>query len=286
MIIVTGATGRYGSRVVEGLLQRLPASGIGVSVRDPAKATHLAERGVQVRRGDFAHPDSLTEAFAGGTQILIVSVNSLGDEARAQHHTAIAAAAAAGASRVLYTSHQAAAPDSLFAPALDHAATEEALAAGGTAFTSLRNGFYANTLSFLLGAAAETGQLVAPADGPVAWTTVEDLADAAVVALVDEGRLDGLTPPLTAPQALDLADVAAIASELTDRPIQRVVVGDDDWIASRVEKGTPEGQARLMLGLFLASRRREFATVDPTLEQLLGHPAQTVRTVLAPQMRR
>lgn len=280
MIIVTGATGRYGRRVVDGLLQRLPAKEIGVSVRDVSRAADLAERGVRVRRGDFAEPSSLADAFADASQVLIVSVNSLGDEARSQHRAAITAAAAAGASRVLYTSQQAAAPDSLFAPALDHAAAEEALEASGIAFTSLRNGFYANTVSWLLGSAADTGQLVAPADGPVAWTTVEDLADAAVVVLVDEGRLDGVTPPLTARRSFDLAEVAAIASELTGRPIERVVADDDDWIADQVDHGTPEGHARGLLSLFLASRRGEFAVVDPVLEQLLGRPAQTVREVL------
>ncbi len=42
--------------------------------------------------------------------------------------------------------------------------------------------------------ALETGKLVAPADGPVSWTAHADLAEAAVIALTDEGRLQGITP--------------------------------------------------------------------------------------------
>ena len=42
--------------------------------------------------------------------------------------------------------------------------------------------------------------------------------------------------------------------------------------------GVPEDQASMLLGMFLASRRGEFATTDPTLEQLLGRPAQSIRS--------
>jgi NAD(P)H dehydrogenase (quinone) len=43
-------------------------------------------------------------------------------------------------------------------------------------------------------------------------------AEAAAIALTDEGRLDGITPALTGPQALDFAAIAAIASQLTPLP--------------------------------------------------------------------
>lgn len=51
MIIVTGANGQLGRAVVEGLLAYLPPDQIVASVRDPAKATALAQRGVYVRAG-------------------------------------------------------------------------------------------------------------------------------------------------------------------------------------------------------------------------------------------
>ena len=45
MIIVTGATGVLNGATVEHLLKLVPADRIGVSVRDVAKAQHLADRG-------------------------------------------------------------------------------------------------------------------------------------------------------------------------------------------------------------------------------------------------
>jgi NAD(P)H dehydrogenase (quinone) len=280
MIVITGGTGKLGSQVVDQLLRRIPAGEIGVSVRDAGRAAGLAERGVRVRRGDFADPASLAEAFEGAAQVLVVSTDQSGETAVSHHIAAIDAAREAGAKRVLYTSHQAAAEDSLFAPMPDHAATERHLAASGMSFTALRNGFYASTVPLLLGQALETGELVAPADGPVSWTAHADLAEAAAIVLAAEGRFDGPTPPLTAPVALDLEDVAGVLTELTGRRVRRVVADDDEWVAGLTAHGVPAGQAAMLLGMFHAARRGEFATTGPDLEALLERPATSLRSVL------
>ncbi|NKY29870.1 NmrA family NAD(P)-binding protein [Nocardia gamkensis] len=281
MIIVTGGTGLLGSQIVDRLLERVPAARVGVSVRDIDRAGELAARGVRVRRGDFTDPSSLAEAFEGANQVLIVSANLTGEAAVAAHVAAIDAARAAGAGRILYTSHQAAAEDSVFEPMPDHAATERYLAAAGIPFTALRNGFYAGTVPLLLGSALDTGELIAPADGPVSWTAHADLAEAAAIILADEDRFDGPTPPLTAPEALDLADIAAILTEQSGRTIRRVVAEDSEWAASLVAHGVPEERAAMLLGMFRAARRGEFATTTGHLESLLQHPAIPVSSILS-----
>jgi NAD(P)H dehydrogenase (quinone) len=281
MIIVTGASGQLGQAIAEQLLERVPADEVGVSVRSPEQAQWLSERGVRVRHGDFDDAASLRHAFEGASQVLIVSADSTGEAALRQHRTAIDAARAAGAKRILYTSHMGSNPASPFAPMPDHAATEAVLQASGVAFTSLRNGFYATNGLMLMGQALQTGKLIAPEDGPVSWTAHADLAEAAAIALADEGRLDGLTPPLTGPEALDLAGVAALASELSGHPITRVTVTDEQYRAGLVSHGVPEPQADVLAGLFAASRQGEFAAVDPTLERLLGRPPLSIRDVLA-----
>lgn len=280
MYVITGATGQLGSQIIDHLLDRVPASSVGVSTRDVEKAAGLAERGVRVRAGDFTDPASLEHAFEGARRLLVVSSAIRGGGAAAANRDAIDAAHAVGAERVLYTSHQAASKDSLFAPQSVHAETEEHLAGLGVPFTALRNGFYANSLSFFIGAALETGQLVAPADGPVSWTAHGDLAEAAAIALCEDGVLDGVTAPLTAPEALDLEAVAALLSDITGRTITRVVAADEDWRAAAIERGMPAAAADFTLGMYRAARRGEFAVTDPTLENLLGHRPRSVRTVL------
>ncbi|GAB1819675.1 SDR family oxidoreductase [Herbidospora sp. RD11066] len=271
MIIVTGATGKLGRRIVEHLLSRVPAREIGVSVRDPEKARGLTDRGVRVRRGSFTDPGGLAHAFEGATQVLVVSVDKMGDEAVHQHRTAIDGAVAAGARRILYTSHMGAAATSCFQACRDHAATEDALRASGVPFTSLRNGFYtASTVQFLNPVLAGGGEIALPADGPVSWTTHDDLAEAAAVILAEEGRFDGPTPPLTATQALTLDDAAKLATQATGRTITRAVAPDDLFRERLVGRGVPAEAADHLLGIFAASRAGEFAAVDPTLTTLLG----------------
>jgi NAD(P)H dehydrogenase (quinone) len=281
MIVVTGATGQLGRGVVNGLLSRMPADRIVASVRDPAKAAAFAAKGVHVRAGDFAAPNSLEAAFAGATQVLVTSVDKLGETALQMHRDAIEAACAAGARRVLYTSHMGARANSAFVPACDHAATEAFLEKTGTPFTSLRHGFYAESAMHMIGHGLEAGELRMPEDGPVSWTARADLAEADAILLAEEGRLDGVTPPLTAPDAFTMAELAAIASELTGREIKHVTISDQEWRDATVARGAPAPMAELLLGMYRAARRGDFAVTDPTLGMLLGRRPQTMRDVLA-----
>lgn len=281
MIIVTGATGRLGSRIVDRLITRVPAQDVGVSVRDPSAAWNLADRGVRVRQGSFTDAVGLAHAFEGATQVLIVSVDLMGDECVKRHRTAIDAAVAAGAGRILYTSQMGAHGSSHFQACRDHAATEEALRVSGVPYTALRNGFYAASAAHFLEPALESGRLELPADGPVAWTAHADLADATAAILAGEARFDGPTPPLTGGQALTFGDIAAIATAVTGRTITRTTVPDEAFLDQLTGQGVPGETAGQLLGIFAAARAGEFATVDPTLATLIGRAPITVDTLLS-----
>ncbi|MFJ2828504.1 NmrA family NAD(P)-binding protein [Streptomyces sp. NPDC087263] len=235
-------------------------------------------------QGSFTDADSLAHAFEGATQVLIVSVDKMGDEAVQRHRAAIDGAAAAGARRILYTSHMGASPSSHFQPCRDHAATEEALRACGVPSTSLRNGFYAASAVQFLGHAMQSGEVVLPADGPVSWTAHADLAAAAAAILVDEGRFEGPTPSLTAAQALTFDEIARIATDITGRTITRITAPDDQFREQLVGRGVPAEAADQLLGIFAASRAAEFAAVDPTLATLLGREPTTLGMVLREQL--
>ncbi len=279
MIIVTGANGKLGRAIVEQLLELVSADQIGVSVQDPEKARDLEQRGVRVRKGNFDDAASLAYAFEGASQVLLVSVPRTGEQAVRFNRTAIDVAKAAGTQRILYTSHMGSNPASPFPPMRTHAATEMALQESGVHFTALRNGFYTSSAVMQLGNAVETGEVIAPQDGVVAWTAHADLARATAIALT-QGGLDGITPPLTSSEALDLAGLAEIASELTGRPIRRVVVSDDEFRSRLAAHSTPEVVVTMQLGNYAASRQGDFANVNPTLARLIGRPPITVRDVL------
>ncbi|MER7585506.1 SDR family oxidoreductase [Kitasatospora sp. NPDC097691] len=281
MIIVTGATGKLGRRTVERLLERVPAERVGVSVRDPRKAQDLADRGVRVRQGSFDDPASLVHAFEGAEQVLLVSLDRIGEECVTGHRTAIDAAVKAGVGRILYTSQTGAAHDSRFQACRDHARTEDLLRATGLPWTALRNGFYAASALLFLESARHSGDIALPADGPVAWTGHDDLAEAtAAILTAEEGRFEGPTPPLTGAAALDFGTVAEIASRATGRPFTRTVVPDDAFREQALAHGAPAPIADLMVSIFAAARNGEFTAVDPTLAELIGREPATFGALL------
>ncbi len=280
MIIVTGATGALNGATVDHLLERVPATEIVVAVRDTAKAQRFADRGVTVRHGDYADPDSLPDAFKGADQLLLVSSSDPAADAVSLHRAAIDAAVTAGVGRILYTSHQGAAPDTPFGPGRDHAETERLLAESGIAWTSLRNGFYAHSLNWLTGPWRETGVITVPADGPVSWTAREDAAEAAAIVLASDGAHEGPTT-LTANAAPTFDEIAQVASELTGRTIELAVMDQDGWVAAQIAAGRPESMARFTLGMYQAAHEGFFAGVDPLLGTLLDREPRTVRDVLA-----
>ncbi|CAN5242523.1 NAD(P)H-binding protein [soil metagenome] len=269
MIIITGATGALNGATVDHLLERVRASELAVAVREPAKAESFAQRGIEVRRGDYADPASLPVAFDGADQLLLVSSSDPTADAVSLHRAAIDAAVAAGVGRILYTSHQAAAPDNPFAPGRDHFATEQLLAESGVPWTSLRNGFYAHSLAFLAGSWRETGVMDVPGDGPVSWTAREDSAEAAAVILASDGAYSGPTT-ITASAAPTFAELAEIASEVSGRSIRCQVMDEQDWVAAQAAAGKPAHMTGFLLGFYRAAQRGFFAGTDPLLGELLG----------------
>ncbi|RYB93813.1 SDR family NAD(P)-dependent oxidoreductase [Nocardioides oleivorans] len=280
MIFVTGATGALNGATVDHLLQHLPASDLVVVARDVAKADRFARLGVEVRRGDYADPASLPAAYDGADQLLLVSSNDRTADTVELHRSAIDAAVAAGVGRVLYTSHQAAAPDNPFHPGEVHFATEQLLAGSGVPWTSLRYGFYAHSLQWLAGPWRETGVIAVPGDGPVSWTAREDAAEAAAAVLLSDGAHDGPVT-LTAPAAPTFAEIADTASELVGRTITSRVLTEAEWLAAQAAAGVPEQMSGFLLGFYRAAQAGFFAGTDPLLGELLGREPRSATEALA-----
>ncbi len=279
MIVVTGATGQLGRQVVERLLERVPASQVGVSVRNPAKAADLAARGVSVRQGDFDDAASLREAFAGAERLLIISTDGPDDLRIAQHATAIEAARAAGVGQIVYTSIVDAerSPISL---ARVHKATEAAIRASGVPFTILRNGFYSELHTDQLGSAVERGVLLTSAgDGRIATAARADLALAAAVVLTTEGHHNAVYE-LTGAQAWSYAELAAIVSRIAARPVEHTSVSDAEFGAALADAGLPPFVVDLFTEIYRSIREGVLAQVSPDLARLIGRaPAPIEQSV-------
>ncbi|MBN8285604.1 SDR family oxidoreductase [Zoogloea sp.] len=279
MILVTGANGQLGRRIVQHLIAREPSlldGRLGVSVRDVARATELARRGVIVRRADFDQPDSLATAFAGIRRLVLVSTDGPGAGRSARHRRAINAALAAGVSHILYTSFLDADADSPSGFALAHQETEAALAHSGVAHTVLRNTFYADDLRQLAEPALAEGVLRLPAGtGRVSLVSRDELAQAIAAAALAP-RLDKRVYELTGQAALGYADIATRIARVSGRPLAYEAVSVEAYTGSLVAQGAPGWFASALAELFVSVAAGRLAAVSHDFAALVGHPPKSL----------
>lgn len=153
MIVVTGATGNLGSEVLKHLVTLLPPSDIIVSYSNVSKPpSEPKSAGVQLRHGDFAHPETLATTFAGADALFLVSYPGISHDTRVRmHRNAIDGAKTAGIKRVYYTS-LAFASDSGAAVMAAHLNTEAYIKQSGLQWTIIREGIYSHSFPLYLGA--------------------------------------------------------------------------------------------------------------------------------------
>ncbi|QGF24578.1 NAD(P)H-binding protein [Raineyella fluvialis] len=275
-LAVTGATGHLGGLVIDHLLDRgTPAAEVVALVRDPAKASDLAARGVDVRGFDYDRPDP--SALTGVDSMLLVSGTAVGQ--RLPQHTAVVdAAVEAGVGRLVYTSAPRA--DASINPvAPDHKATEEYLGASGLPHVILRNGWYHENFLADLDAAAHTGQvLTAAGDGRVASASRSDLAEAAAVVLA--GEETGRTYTLTGDVAWSFEDLAGDFSAVLEREVTAVQVAPEEKSAALAGAGLDSGLIGFLVAVDDAIAAGELADRTGELAALIGHPTAPIAETL------
>jgi NAD(P)H dehydrogenase (quinone) len=269
---LTGVTGHLGSRVRE----LLPDGGEGLVLlaRTPEKV--VAGPRDEVRPCDFADPDGAARALAGVDTLLMVSASESADRLQ-QHRALVGAAVAAGVRHVVYTSFQAAAPDCTFTLGRDHWATEQAIRDTGLDFTFLRDSFYADFLPLM----AQDGVIRGPAgDGRVAAVARDDVAAVAAVVLADPGSHADAAYDLTGPEALTLAEVAALITEVTGSPTSYLDETVPEAYASRASYGAPDWQVEAWVSTYTAIAAGEVAEVSEDVPRLTGRPATGLRELM------
>jgi len=280
-LLVTGAAGHLGRRVLELLLAAPGARTLIATTRRPDELADLAARGVVVRRADFDDPASLDAAFAGADRALLISTDAVDRPGRrvVQHAAAIEALQRAGVAHVAYTSAPVA--PSIGAISDDHQATEAALARSTLDYTILRNNLYAELLLGAAPAAIATGEFVdARGDGAAAWISREDCAQVAAAVLLGDAtgrRVLDVTGPAQVPSR----EIARLLGEVAGRPVTHAPISIDARIAGMVAHGLPAPVAEIFAAFDTAIARGEFAATSDTVLRLTGRPAQSLQAFLA-----
>jgi NAD(P)H dehydrogenase (quinone) len=277
-IVVTGATGHLGRHVVEQLLEKVPAEGITAVVRDKAKASDLAERGVKLAVADYSAPETFDGLFAAGDKVLLISGSEVDKNRPAQHQVVIDAAKAAGVALLAYTS----APGILSAAlADDHRATEKALLASGLPYSLLRNGWYHENYTENLAPVLEHNAVVAAAgEGLVSSAARADYAAAAVAVLTGEGH-ENTTYELGGDEAWSFAEYAAELSRQTGKEIGYSPVPAETLIGILTGAGLPEPFAAILAGVDTSIAKGELVVSSGDLSRLAGRPTTPLSEAIA-----
>ena len=277
MIVVTGASGHLGRLVVESLLKKVPAREVAAVVRDPDKAKDLAARGVEVRRGDYARPETLGAAVAGADKLLLVSSNEVGQRAT-QHAAVVQAAKAAGVKLLAYTSILRA-DTSRLALAAEHKATEEAIRASGLPHVFLRNGWYLENYTESLAPVLQHGAKVGSAQGGrVAAAARVDYAEAAAAVLT--GKAERAVYELAGDQPFTMAELAAEVARQAGKPIAYVDLPPDQYRAALVGAGLPSAFADILVDADVQAAKGDLDDATGDLRRLIGRPTTSLATAV------
>jgi len=262
-IIVSGASGQLGGQVVDDLLARgVKASDLILVSRTPQELAKYATRGASTRAGDFTKPETLPAAYAGGTRLLLISINPIPNRPQA-HRNAIDAAAKAGVKHIVYVSSVDADNPGDSQSAEEHRLTEQWIRESGASWTMLRNHLYMDNLVGLAVRMVSEGRtVIQPDEKPAAYVAREDCAAAAAAVLATRGH-EGKIYEITGPELVLRRDVARMAGELAGKPVEQVA-----------GPGGVSQVAAVMAG-FAAFDRQSTA-----VRELTGRPATSVRQLL------
>ena len=217
-ILVTGATGKLGQRVVSRLLQK--EAKVRVLTRRGEDALKLWGDRVDISEGNFSDPASLKEASRATDTVFLLS--PIGETLAADQKAVIDAALSASVSRIVKISGSdwtiANAARSISGAA--HAEVEKHLAGSGIAHTVLRPNAWMQVALEPVVAALRQGEDV-PArfgDAAVSFIDADDIADVAVHALTASTSVSGALV-LTGGEALTALEIARIAARILHRPV-------------------------------------------------------------------
>jgi len=276
MILITGASGSVGREVVREMQKTGQAfCAMYRSKEEAAKAP----TGVKTVIADFRDTASLLSALQGVERAFLVCspVQALVE----LEGNAIDACKKAGVKRIVLNSALGAGDYDKSFPSW-HRKVEDKLKASGIEFVILRpNGFMQNAITYLAPSIrAQAAFYDAMGNAKTSYIDVRDVAAVAARTLTSDGHA-GKVYELNGPEAIAQDDLAKRIAAKSGREVKHVNIPREAHQKAMLDVGMPVWQVTALIELqdYYVSGRA--ATVDTTVEKILGRPRRTMDAFLA-----
>nr|WP_321169283.1 SDR family oxidoreductase [Halorubrum rubrum] len=269
LILVTGATGTVGQHVVTALSDRDVTIKIGV--RDPETVSNEIADAGELIEFDFTKPETWGRALTDVDGVFLVRPPVVD---KSEIGAFVEAADRVGVARIAYLSTLGAEKNVL----VPHHWIEKRITATDMEYTLLRASFFMqNLLEVHRGDIVEYGEIFVPAgNGETSFVDARDIGETAAIVLTESGHTNQAYD-LTGPEALDYEEVAAVFSDVLNRPIR---YPDPSLLAfgrRMHRRGKPLGFIALMCGIYTTVRLGLATRVTDDSQHLLGRRPRGMR---------
>jgi uncharacterized protein YbjT (DUF2867 family) len=261
-ILVTGATGNVGSRLVKRLVAQ--KAQIRAFVRKGDKGKLPA--GVEAFEGDLSNAADVKAAMKGVSKVFLLTA---GTELTKLEANVIDAAKEARVEHIVKQSTQGAEYEGpLFAKW--HRASEKRIEQSGIPYTFLRPASIATNALEWAGMLKNGGTVYGPY-GTLSMPIIDadDIAAVAEAALTQSGHTNKAYE-ITGPASLTVAEQVAIIGKVTGKPAQFVNVSDEMATKSMTDMGMPPPLVEAIMDLAKALRPLGKINPNGTVKQVLG----------------
>ncbi|MED0876002.1 SDR family oxidoreductase [Bacillus mobilis] len=279
-VLVTGANGNLGSKIVEYLLTKLKVEEIIVGVRNNKSEKSIShnEQNLEVRVTDFENPESLITAFKGIDRLFIMS--TFGDFENVMYHHAnvLAAAKETGVKQIIYPSVTRAEGNDFFLAGM-HRAREVAIIESGIPYVILRNNWYIeNELGTIQGCMAGAPWITTAGEGKIGWVYRPDLAEATANVLAADGHENKIYElsgeNLTQQQFVDTLN------EIVNKEVHLLAVDDTSYEKILKDSGVPESYLPMLVMTQKGIREGGLESTHTDLNFLLERQATSLKQAL------
>lgn len=281
-ILVTGAAGNLGSKIVENLMKKVPTSDIIAGIREDESESErvkfFSTKGIEIRVAEFEKKETLVEAFQGVDRVFIVSTFSDPETSILQQNNAVEAAKETNITLMAYSSAPRA-DVSEFILASIHRIRENIIKESGIPYVLVRNNWYVeNELGSIHQSLNGAPWFTTAGEGKVGWVYRPDLAEATANILAGEGH-ENKVYELTG-ENLTQQQFVNVVTEVTGKEIQVMNVDDATYGNILKEANLQEESAGMLMMIQKGIREGGLENPHSDLEMLLGRKPTSVKEAL------